>query len=87
MIESPVRPIDDGAVGEERGEAATDRIEEHALAVDVEVGFLLSCEAGLGQVLSGGAAADGDIAIGAVARFELSIGVGDLVPEGLRQRS
>jgi hypothetical protein len=63
VVEPPLLPVDDRAVGEQRGEAPLDRVEQHRFAADVEVGLLLAGEARLREVLRGGAAADGDIAV------------------------
>ena len=61
MIEALVDAIGDGAVGEERGEAAPACLEQRVAALHVEIGLLLAGEARVGQVFGGGAAAHGDI--------------------------
>ena len=52
--------VEDGAGLEEGGPALLDGAEDVGLALDVEVGALLSGEGGLGHVFGGGGAADGD---------------------------
>ena len=53
MLEALVHAIGDGAVVVERGEDTPHRVEHVVDAADVEVGLLLACEGGVGQVLGG----------------------------------
>src|SRR5690606_18734952 len=53
-------PVGGGALVVERGPAAADRVDHRVGAFDAEVGVLLPGEAGVGQVLGGGAGAHGD---------------------------
>src|SRR5690606_18309459 len=53
-------PVGGGALVVERGPAAADRVDHRVGALDAEVGVLLPGEAGVGQVLGGGAGAHGD---------------------------
>ena len=79
MVESVVDPVDDGAVGEDRGEAAPARLEQGRLAVDVEKALVLAGKAGGRQVLSGRRAAHRDGKVLAAVAFERAIGVGNLL--------
>ena len=60
VVEALVDAVGDGAVGEQRGEAAPDRVEQHGLAADVQEGLVLAGEAGGRQILGGGRAAHRD---------------------------
>jgi len=60
MIEAVGLAVDDGAIGEQGRVAFAARPQQLGFPADVEIAFLLSREAGLGQVLRGGAAAHGD---------------------------
>ena len=59
MVESPFGAVGNGAVGEQRGLAPLDSVDQHGLALDVEVGVVLPCKAGAWQVLGGGRTAYG----------------------------
>ena len=65
--------VGDGPGGEEGGPAFPDLVEQVLLASDVEVGLLLAREAGVGEVLRGGAGPDGDESL-------LALGEQDPVP-------
>ena len=67
--------VGDGPGGEERGPAFPDLVEEVLLVLDVEVGLLLPGEAGVGEVLGGGAGPDGD-------ESDLALGDEEPVPRG-----
>ena len=59
MVEPVLDAIDDGAIGEDRGEAAPARGEQRGLSPDAQKALVLAREAGLGKILRGGARADG----------------------------
>ena len=59
MREVVLGAIENGAVGEEGNPATADDIQQARFADDVEIGILLTCEGGVGQVFGGGAGADG----------------------------
>ena len=85
MVEALGLAIGDRPVGEEGGIAAPAGVEERLAAANVEVGFLLSGEARLGQVLRGGARAHRDVE-GTLALLlaELAIRVGDCFDDVVR---
>ena len=56
--------VGDRPVGEERGIAATAGVKQGSLAPDVQIGFLLTGETGIRQILGRGAGADGDGQVG-----------------------
>ncbi len=87
MVEAALRPVDDRAVGEQRGEAAVHGGDDGAAATHVEVGLLLPGEAGLREVLGGGAAAHGDVALLAVLLFQPAIRLPNGLFQGLRKLS
>ena len=70
MVEAVVDAIDDGAVGEQRGEAAPAGLEHVVGAADVQKAFMLTGEAGGRQVLGGRRAAHRDRDVVAVLGFE-----------------
>ncbi len=61
VVEPLVHAVGNGPIGVKRGEAALAGLEQGLAALDVQVGFLLPGEAGVGQVFGGGAAAHGDV--------------------------
>ncbi len=61
VVEALVDAIGDGAVGEEGGVAAATAIEDGGDATDIEIGLVLAGDTGVGKILGGGTAADGDI--------------------------
>ncbi len=65
VVEPVTRPVEDGALGEQGGPAAAYRVQQGALAADVEVGVLLACEGRARQVLGRGAGAHRVGAVGA----------------------
>jgi hypothetical protein len=79
VIEAIVDAVDDGAVGEDGGEAAAARLDQRVLIPDMKIAFVLACEAGGGQVFGRGRAADRDAQVRTGARLQLSIGGEDLV--------
>ena len=60
-IEAAIGAIRDGAVGEQRREAALAAVDQRGVALHVQVGLLLPGEARVGQVLRRRAAADRDV--------------------------
>ena len=60
MIKAVIDTIDDGAVGEQRGEAAAAGLDEGFVTANVEVALVLPGETRLGQILGGCGTADGD---------------------------
>jgi hypothetical protein len=75
VVEPVVHTVDDGAVREERGVAASHGVEEHRFAVNVQECLLLAGEAGVWKVLCRRAAAHGDVAVAAILLLEPSISV------------
>ena len=67
VVKALDRAVGDGAIGKQGGEAPVAGFENRFHAVDVEVGFLLSGKAGIGQVFGGGRRAHGDIGIAEIA--------------------
>jgi hypothetical protein len=61
MVEALVHAVADGAVGEERGEAAFAAIQHRAMAADIEIRLVLAGHARVGQVLRCGATAYGHV--------------------------
>ena len=61
VVKPRIGAIRDGAIREQRGKAALAGVEQGRMALDIQVGFLLPGKARVGQILGGGAAADGDI--------------------------
>jgi hypothetical protein len=74
VVEAALGPIDDGAVREQRCEAAPAGLDQRRHAVHVQVGLLLAGKACLGQVLRGRARAHGDVGLG-LARLAGQVGV------------
>ena len=66
VVEALFDAISDGSVGEERGHAALDGVEQGVVAADVEIGVLLAGKARPGQVFGRGGRTHGDIAVGSV---------------------
>src|SRR5581483_11388174 len=60
MIESFVGAIGDRSINKERSETASAVIDERVMSAHVQIGFLLSRETGIWQILSRGTASDGD---------------------------
>src|SRR5204862_1160761 len=60
VLEAVVHAVGDGAVVVQRGEHLADAHQYLVDAFDVEKGFLLAGEAGVGQVLGGGGGTHGD---------------------------
>ena len=60
VLEALVHAVGDGAVVVERGEDVPDRLQHVVDAADVEEGFLLAGEGGVGQVLGRGGGAHGE---------------------------
>ena len=81
MVEAVVDAIDDGAVGEDRGEAAPAGFDQFGLAADVEIALVLTGKARRRQILGGRRAAHGDGDTGAVLLFERAIGTRDLLAQ------
>jgi hypothetical protein len=78
VVEALLRAVADGAVGEKTGKAPAHGGEQLRLAGDVQERVLLAGEAGVGEVLGGGAAAHGDVhVVGVVAPGEGAIGLDD----------
>ena len=85
MVEPLGLPITDGPVGEERGVTASARVEQSAFSPDIEIGLLLSGEAGVGKVFSRGARTDRDVGfLLACASTEVAVGGGDRDGDFLR---
>src|SRR6516165_1159869 len=81
VVEAVVDAIDDGAVGEDRGEAPAAGLKQIAFAAYIQKALVLASEAGCRQVLGGGRAAHRDRDTGAALLFESTIGCGDLAAE------
>ena len=82
MVEALERAIGDRTVGEERGIALAAGFEQGGLAHDVEEGLLLTGKARVGQVLGGGAGADGDGGQGLARAFaERAVGRKDVIAD------
>ena len=60
MIESFVSAIGNRAISKKRSETASAGINQRVMATHVQIGFLLSRETGIRQILSRGAASDRD---------------------------
>jgi hypothetical protein len=85
VIEALDLPIADRPVGEQRGVAATARLQQGVFAADVEEALLLSGEARVRQVLRRGAGADGHVGVRlAGPRAEVPVGRADRGGDGLR---
>ena len=69
VIETVMHPVGDGAVVEQRGIHGANGSQQVVLAANVEKGFLLAGEGGLGQILGGGRGAYGEGNIVAVFRL------------------
>ncbi len=88
MLEAMVHAVGDGAVVVEAGEDFLDLAHDIVFAGDVEEGFLLAGERGVGQVFGGcrGAHRDRDVAA-AVVGAQLAIGLADVAVEfGMQRR-
>ena len=70
VVEAVMHPVDDRAVGEERRVAASHRVEQHRLAMNVEKGLLLTRETRLREILGRCAAAHGHVAVAPVLLLE-----------------
>ena len=86
VIEAVLDAVDDGAIGEDRGEAAPARGEQRGLAPDPQIALVLAGEARLRQVLRGRARSDRHRRLGAVLARERPVGGDDLLREPGRQR-
>ena len=84
VVEPVLVPVDDGPVGEERGEAAPARGDDRVGAPHPEVRLLLPREARVRQVLGGRARADGDARIRPGFPREGVVGLADLALEARR---
>jgi hypothetical protein len=87
MVEALRDAVADGAVGEQRGEAAPAGVKQRGLAPDVEVALLLAGKARRRQILGRGARAHRDvdgIAAPATPR-QLAVGARHLGGKGLRK--
>jgi hypothetical protein len=71
MIEAIVDAVADRAVGEDAGEAMAHRVEDGSLAAHIEIAFMLSGEAGVGQVFRRRRRADRDGQVRAIFLREL----------------
>ena len=87
MVEAVVDAVDDGAVGEDRGEAAPARLEQIVFAAHIEKALMLSGKTRGRQVFGGRRAAHRDRDIGAAFGFERSIRRSDLLAQARYFRS
>src|SRR3546814_4928557 len=88
MVEALGLAVADRPVGEERRIAAAACVKQRPPAPDVQKRLLLAGKAGVGQVLGGGAAANGGCRIGQAQPFaQLLIGGAYPVGDGGRKRT
>ena len=87
MVKAVVDAIDDGAVGEDRGEAAPAGLDHIVFAAHVEKALVLPGEAGGRQIFGGGRTAHGDRDAPPAFLFERAIGSGNLLAQPLHSRS
>ena len=78
MVEALIDAVVDRAIGEEACEATSAGVEQTLLALDVEVGLLLTGEARRRQVLGGGRAAHRQTHVLAVLPLKRAITLEDL---------
>jgi len=86
VIEAVVDPVDDRPVGEERGKAASARLEQVLLAADVQIALVLTRKACSRQVFRRRRAAYGNCHIAAVLLLELLVGASDRLAQLRRSR-
>lgn len=79
---SVIKPVHDGPVGEERGEALPAGLDQVRLAAHVQKALVLAREARAGQILGGRRAADGHRQASAAYLFEFAVGCDDLRAQG-----
>jgi hypothetical protein len=75
VVEAVVDAVDDGAIGEQGGEAAAARLEQVTGAADVQVALVLAGEAGGGQILRRRRAAHRNRDLVAILRLERAVGI------------
>ncbi len=78
VIESVLVAIDDGAVGEQGGEAAAAGLEHRLFAAYVDVTVMLAGKAGIGKILRGGRTAHRHRRMPAILLLQFAIGLGHL---------
>src|ERR1700690_1777435 len=83
MVETIVDPINDRAVGKNRGEAPAASLEQPLLPTNVEEAFMLPGETGGRKVFRRRRTTDRNGDIFAVFRLELAIGGGDLCAQAV----
>ena len=81
VVEAVVDPVDDRAVGEDRGEAPAAGLEQRGLAAHVQEALVLSGKTRIRQVFGGRRTAHRDRDIAAALAFELGIGGADMVAQ------
>ena len=81
VVEAVVDPINDGAVGKDRGKTAPARLDCIGLAAHVQKALMLPGETGGRQILGGRRAAHRDRDFGTASLLEPAVGVRDLCTE------